>query len=96
MTILCAEMFRSLVLWIIFSRAFVCSQAAGGNLSILLMVSNSERFNTSGAAVAFDLALKRINKEHSLLSGYELNLSGLIDDKVSINTVFSKIIFYFL
>ena len=48
------------------------------------MVSSSARFNTSRAAVAFDLALKRINSEPSLLNGYQLNLSTLIDDKVRI------------
>ena len=48
----------------------------------MLMVSNSARFNTSGAAVAFDQALKRTNSDPSLLNGYELNLSVIIDDKV--------------
>ena len=46
------------------------------------MVSDSARFNTSGAAVGFDLALNRINREPSLLSGYDLTLSGIVDDKV--------------
>ena len=72
------------VLWILSClSAFVSSQSTGSaNLSILLMVSNSARFNSSEAAVFFDQALERINKEPSLLNGYELNLSGLIDDKV--------------
>ena len=66
----------------------VCSRAtAGGNLSILVMVSNSERFNTSGAAAAFDLAMKRINNEQSILNGYELNSAMLVDDKVQLSTI---------
>ena len=75
-------MIRSFTVWIFLGGLFVCSRAtAGGNLSILVMVSNSERFNTSGAAAAFDLAMKRINNEQSILNGYELN-SMLVDDKV--------------
>ena len=77
-------MFRLLSLWSIFTSLLVCSQAAAGleNLSILLMVSDSARFNTSGAAVGFDVALNRINREPSLLSGYDLTLSNIVDDKV--------------
>ena len=79
-----AEMFRLLIsLWSIFTSLLVCSRAVGlGNLSILLIVSDSARFNTSGAAIGFDLALNRINREPSLLSGYDLTVSSIVDDKV--------------
>ena len=73
------------VLWILFLKESLCSQTVGSeNLHIMLMVSNSTRFNTSGVAVVFDQALKRINSDPSLLNGYDLNLSVIIDDKVSI------------
>ena len=77
-------MFRLLIsLWSIFTSLLVCSRAVGlGNLSILLIVSDSARFNTSGAAIGFDLALNRINREPSLLSGYDLTVSSIVDDKV--------------
>ena len=73
------------VLWILFIKESLSSQTVGSeNLYIMLMVSNSTRFNTSGVAVVFDQAIKRINSDPSLLNGYELNLSVIIDDKVSI------------
>ena len=78
-----AKMWTPSFTWILFSELLLCFQTAESNdLSVLLMVSNSARFNTSGAAVAFDLALKQINSEPSLLNGYKLNLSMIIDDKV--------------
>ena len=68
---------------VVLSILFFCSQATGAeNLSILLIVSNSVRFNTSGALEVFELALERINREPSLLSGYELNSLQYTDNKV--------------
>ena len=77
-------MFRSLI-FVLLSSLFFCSKVAEGtrNLSVLLMVSKSPQFNSSGSVEASELALKQINKDPSLLSGYELNISQSVDDMVS-------------
>ena len=89
---LCVKMISLFVLWILFLKESLCSQTVESeNLYIMLMVSNSTRFNTSGVAVAFNQALERINSDPSLLNGYELNLSVIIDNKVSI---FNNFVYY--
>ena len=56
----------------------------GHKLHVLLMTSSSQRFNSSGAEKAVRLALDRVNKDASILPGYELQLAGVRDTKVCI------------
>ena len=51
---------------------------------------NSSSFRSAGTAPAVDLALERVNAEPSLLPGYRLQYSTLLDSQV---IAFSRVIF---
>ena len=58
------------------------ANAGNFNASILLMVSTSARFNSSGAVNAVELALERIRDDESVLKGLTLQVSNVTDSKV--------------
>ena len=59
------------------------ANAGDFNASILLMVSTSARFNSSGAVNAVELgALERIREDESVLKGLTLQVSNVTDSKV--------------
>ena len=51
-------------------------------LTFLLIISNSDRFNSSGAEIAANLAVDNINTKSSILHGYKLGLGHVRDSKV--------------
>ena len=58
------------------------ANAGDFNASILLMVSTSARFNSSGAVNAVEFALERIREDESVLKGLTLQVSNVTDSKV--------------
>ena len=66
-----------------YVTAVVASSVQQCQLSVLLMSSSSQRFNSSGAESAVQLAIDRINSDMSILSGYELAVAGVRNTKVN-------------
>ena len=52
-------------------------------LHVLLMTSSSQRFNSSGAETAVQLAMDRINADKTILPGYELQVAGVRNTEVN-------------
>ena len=77
----------SVVAFFCYSVAYVTVVVAnseqGSELHILLMTSSSQRFNSSGAESAVQLAVDRINSDTSILPGYELDVAGVRNTKVN-------------
>ena len=65
-----------------YVTAVVASSEQGFELHVLLMTSTSQRFNSSGAKSAVQLAVDRINSDMSILPGYELDVAGVRNTKV--------------
>ena len=76
-------MFLRLFLFVwLESQANINANAGDFNASILLMVSTSARFNSSGAVNAVEFALERIREDESVLKGLTLQVSNVTDSKV--------------
>ena len=63
--------------------AVVASSGQECELHILLMTSSSQRFNSSGAESAVQLAMDRINADVSILPGYELKVAAVKNTEVN-------------
>ena len=61
-----------------------CTQTRGSTstLEFLFMTSFGEAFNSSGSAVGMMMALDRINSNTSILAGYNLTYSAVVDTQV--------------
>ena len=61
-----------------------CTQPRGSTstLEFLFMTSFGEAFNSSGSAVGMMMALDRINSNTSILAGYNLTYSSIVDSQV--------------
>ena len=61
-----------------------CTQTRGSTstLEFLFMTSFGEAFNSSGSAVGMMMALDRINSNTSILAGYNLTYSAIVDSQV--------------
>lgn len=61
------------------------------SLNIMIMISTSERFNSSNAVGAVNLAMKHIDADESLLKGLKLLAANVTDSKVIIHLVYTCI-----
>ena len=80
-----AAMCRLFLCILCFANLWQSTTTQNTTLAFLLMISNSERFNSSGAEVAAILAVERINADSSILHGYTLGLPYVRDSKVHDN-----------
>ena len=57
-------------------------EEASIELSFIFITSKNGLFNSSGSRAAVDMALERINRDTTLISGYRLNRTEELDSNV--------------
>ena len=80
-----------ILLWTCLTSCRSQADVKNSSLNIMIMISTSERFNSSNAVGAVNLAMKHIDADESLLEGLKLLAANVTDSKVIIHLVYTCI-----
>ena len=79
-----SQLLAVLALTIVASRVAAQNhdEEAPVELTFMFITSNNSLFNSSGTRAAVDMALERINRDATLISGYSLSRTEELDSNV--------------